>query len=135
LVLHTFIQLKKVLTLALKLEKKLGRVRNSEIGYQSRIIDIDVIAFDEEVITSDKLQVPHPLMQNRKFVLMPFLDLETNWKHPVLNKTVGELLELTPDKSSCTVVSFRQSARDMSFEQFNYVALRVILAQENNFSN
>jgi 7,8-dihydro-6-hydroxymethylpterin-pyrophosphokinase len=46
-----FIQLKKVLTLALKLEKKLGRVRNSEIGYQSRIIDIDVIAFDEEVIT------------------------------------------------------------------------------------
>jgi hypothetical protein len=49
-------------------------------------------------------------------------DLETNWKHPVLNKTVGELLELTPDKSSCTVVSFRQSARDMSFEQFNYVA-------------
>jgi 7,8-dihydro-6-hydroxymethylpterin-pyrophosphokinase len=48
------IQLKKVLTLALKLEKKLGRVRNSEIGYQSRIIDIDVIAFDEEVITSDK---------------------------------------------------------------------------------
>jgi 2-amino-4-hydroxy-6-hydroxymethyldihydropteridine diphosphokinase len=39
-----FIQLKKVLTLALKLEKKLGRVRNSEIGYQSRIIDIDVIA-------------------------------------------------------------------------------------------
>jgi 7,8-dihydro-6-hydroxymethylpterin-pyrophosphokinase len=44
-------------------------------------------------------------MQNRKFVLMPFLDLETNWKHPVLNKTVGELLELTPDKSSCTVVS------------------------------
>jgi hypothetical protein len=61
---------------------------------------------------------------------MPFLDLETNWKHPVLNKTVGELLELTPDKSSCTVVSFRQSARDMSFEQFNYVALRVILAQE-----
>jgi 7,8-dihydro-6-hydroxymethylpterin-pyrophosphokinase len=52
LVLH--LSSSKVLNLALKLEKKLGRVRNSEIGYQSRIIDIDVIAFDEEVITSDK---------------------------------------------------------------------------------
>jgi 2-amino-4-hydroxy-6-hydroxymethyldihydropteridine diphosphokinase len=123
LVLHTFYPAQKVLNLALKLEKKLGRVRNSEIGYQSRIIDIDVIAFDEEVITSDKLQVPHPLMQNRKFVLMPFLDLETNWKHPVLNKTVGELLELTPDKSSCTVVSSLDNPLgNMSFEQFNYVA-------------
>jgi 2-amino-4-hydroxy-6-hydroxymethyldihydropteridine diphosphokinase len=84
LVLH--IQLKKVLTLALKLEKKLGRVRNSEIGYQSRIIDIDVIALMKKL--SPQINLKYPLMQNRKFVLMPFLDLETNWKHPVLNKTV-----------------------------------------------
>jgi 7,8-dihydro-6-hydroxymethylpterin-pyrophosphokinase len=56
LVLHTFHPAQKSLNLALKLEKKLGRVRNSEIGYQSRIIDIDVIAFDEED-HSDKLQV------------------------------------------------------------------------------
>jgi deoxyguanosine kinase len=123
LVLHTFHTAQKVLNLALKIEKKLGRIRNSHSGYQSRIIDVDVIAFDEEVIISDKLKVPHPLMQNRKFVLLPFLDLGINWKHPLLHKTVAELLELTPDESSCKVVSILSNPLgDMSFEQFNYVA-------------
>jgi 2-amino-4-hydroxy-6-hydroxymethyldihydropteridine diphosphokinase len=51
----------------------------------NRIIDVDVIAFDE-VIATDKLNVPHPLMQNRKFVLLPFRDLGLNWKHPVCIK-------------------------------------------------
>lgn len=123
LVLHTFHTAQKVLNLGLKIEKKLGRIRNSHSGYQSRLIDVDIIAFDEEVITSNKLKVPHPLMQNRKFVLLPFLDLGINWKHPLLHKTVPELLELTPDESSCTVVSILENPLgDMSFEQFNYVA-------------
>jgi hypothetical protein len=60
-------------------------------------------------------------MQNRKFV-DAFLDLETNWKHPVLNKTVGELLEWTQTRVVALLWVFWQSARDMSFEQFNYVA-------------
>lgn len=123
LLLHTFHTAQKVLNLALKVEKRLGRVRTTQSGYQSRIIDIDVIAFNEEIITTDKLQVPHPIMQNRKFVLLPVHDLGTNWKHPVLHKTIAELLELTPDKSDCKVVSrLENPLGNMSFEQFNYVA-------------
>ena len=123
LVLHTFHTAQKVLNLVLKIEKKLGRTRNNTIGYQSRIIDVDVIAFDEEVITTDKLHVPHPLMQNRKFVLLPFLDLGLNWEHPILHKSVAEMLESTPDQSICTVVNtVPNPLSDISFEQFNYVA-------------
>lgn len=123
LVLHTFHSAQKVLNLVLKVEKKLGRTRNNASGYQSRIIDIDVITFDEEVIATDKLNVPHPLMQNRKFVLLPFRDLALNWKHPVLHKTIAELLESTPDESVCTIAAeVANPLQTISFEQFNYVA-------------
>lgn len=123
LVLHTFHSAQKVLNLVLKVEKKLGRTRNNASGYQSRIIDVDVIAFDEEVIATDKLNVPHPLMQNRKFVLLPFRDLTLNWKHPVLHKTIAELLESTPDESVCTIAAeVANPLQTISFEQFNYVA-------------
>ena len=123
LVLHTFHTAQKVLNLASKVEKKLGRIRNDKSGYQSRMIDIDIIDFNEEIIATDKLQVPHPLMQNRKFVLLPFLDLEVNWKHPVLHKTAAELLELSPDESNCKVIGdLENPLGNMSFDQFNYVA-------------
>lgn len=123
LVLHTFHSAQKVLNLVLKVEKKLGRTRNNASGYQSRIIDVDVITFDEEVIATDKLNVPHPLMQNRKFVLLPFRDLALNWKHPVLHKTIAELLESTPDESVCTIAAeVANPLQTISFEQFNYVA-------------
>ncbi|MDG2432151.1 2-amino-4-hydroxy-6-hydroxymethyldihydropteridine diphosphokinase [Flavobacterium sp.] len=123
LVLHSFHTAQKVLNLALKIEKKLGRIRNNQAGYQARIIDIDLIAFDEEIINTDKLQAPHPLLQNRKFVLMPFLDLGIQWKHPVLHKTVAELLESTTDSSTCTVVTkVNNPLSSISFDQFNYVA-------------
>jgi 2-amino-4-hydroxy-6-hydroxymethyldihydropteridine diphosphokinase len=71
LIVHTFSSAHKILTEALKIEKELGRIRGEGKGYQSRIIDIDLIAFDEEIINSEKLQIPHPLMQDRKFVLLP----------------------------------------------------------------
>lgn len=123
LVLHTFDTAHKILSQALKIEKKLGRIRGAEKGYQSRIIDIDLIAFDEEIINSEKLQIPHPLMQNRNFVLLPVQDLNLDWKHPVYDKTISELLESSPDLSVCEAVHNLESPLDgISLEQFNYVA-------------
>jgi 2-amino-4-hydroxy-6-hydroxymethyldihydropteridine diphosphokinase len=61
---HTFSSAHKILT-EVKDRKELGRIRGEGKGYQSRIIDIDLIAFDEEIINSE-LQIPHPLMQDRK---------------------------------------------------------------------
>lgn len=123
LVLHTFSSAHKVLTKALKIEKQLGRIRSQEQGYQSRIIDIDLIAFDEEVIATEKLQVPHPLMQNRKFVLLPMLDLNLNWEHPVFKKSIADLVAIAPDESACEAVhELENPLEKIALSQFNYIA-------------
>ena len=123
LVLHTFMSANKILTKILKIEKQLGRVRGDTLEYQSRIIDIDLIAFNEDIIHTERLQVPHPLMQNRRFVLLPILDLNLDWKHPLFQKKIAELLEISPDKSVCEIVQNIDNPLDkIPLEQFNYIA-------------
>lgn len=114
----------EVLDLVLEAENALGRVRNPGGGYQSRTIDIDVITFNEDIITSDKLQVPHPLMQDRLFVLLPMRDLELGWRHPVFQKYLHELLKLSEDKSVCKVVGELESPlKKIALENFRYIAI------------
>lgn len=123
LLLHSASSAQKILNQILKVEKQLGRIRSNQQGYQSRIIDVDLIIFDDVVIDSDKLQVPHPLMQNRKFVLMPIQDLKLNWKHPVFQKSISELIAVTPDDSVCTVVQeLKNPLQEIPLERFNYIA-------------
>ncbi|AWK04372.1 2-amino-4-hydroxy-6-hydroxymethyldihydropteridine diphosphokinase [Flavobacterium crocinum] len=123
LLLHANSSAQKILSQVLKVEKELGRIRSNQEGYQSRIIDVDLIAFDDEIIHSEKLQVPHPLMQNRNFVLLPMQDLKLSWKHPVLHKTIGELIAVTPDESVCTVVQSLENPLDeIPLNQFNYIS-------------
>jgi len=123
LVLHTYSSAHAVLNAVLKIEKQMGRVRGENLGYQSRIIDIDLITFDEEIIDTEELQIPHPLMQNRKFVLAPMLDLNLDWKHPVFQKKIAELLEISPDKSVCTIVQKLETPLEkIPLEKFNYIA-------------
>ncbi|WP_026712398.1 2-amino-4-hydroxy-6-hydroxymethyldihydropteridine diphosphokinase [Flavobacterium daejeonense] len=123
LVLHTDFPAAEVLLKALTVEQKLGRIRKHDSGYQSRIIDIDVIAFDEAVIDTEMLQVPHPLMQDRKFVLFPFQDLETHWIHPVFHKTISELIETCSDEGECVAVAKLESPlQQFSFRHLKYIA-------------
>ena len=123
LVIHTFSSAHKILEQILSVERRLGRVRGDGLGYQSRIIDIDLITFDEHIIETEELQIPHPLMQNRKFVLLPMLDLKLDWMHPVFHKKIIELLEISPDESVCTIVNQLGNPLDgIPLEQFNYIA-------------
>nr|WP_315219434.1 2-amino-4-hydroxy-6-hydroxymethyldihydropteridine diphosphokinase [uncultured Flavobacterium sp.] len=123
LVVHSYASAQKILSQVLKIEKQLGRIRSGEQGYQSRIIDVDLIAFDDEIIESEKLKVPHPLMQNRNFVLLPMQDLKLDWKHPIFQKTVSELIAITPDDSSCSVVqNLKEPLKEIPLETFNYIA-------------
>jgi deoxyguanosine kinase len=123
LLLHSTSSAQKILNQILKVEKQLGRIRSNQQGYQSRIIDVDLIVFDDEIIDSERLQVPHPLMQNRKFVLMPMQDLKLNWKHPVFQKSVAELIAVTTDDSICTVVQdLKNPLQEIPLEKFNYIA-------------
>jgi 2-amino-4-hydroxy-6-hydroxymethyldihydropteridine diphosphokinase len=75
-------------------ERALGRVRGIPKG--PRIIDIDILFFGRAVVRTAKLQIPHPGIAERRFVLVPFADLAPDLRHPVTRKTVREMLEAAP---------------------------------------
>jgi 2-amino-4-hydroxy-6-hydroxymethyldihydropteridine diphosphokinase len=79
----------------LKIEKSMGRKREEKYG--PRIIDIDIIFFNDDIINYSFLKVPHPEMQNRRFVLVPLEEIAADMMHPVLKLTVKELLDKCPD--------------------------------------
>lgn len=66
--------------------------RNADGTYADRLIDIDIIAVDEMVVDTPELQLPHPRMEERQFVLEPLAELAPGWRHPRLRKTARELL-------------------------------------------
>lgn len=124
ILIHTSKSAQKILKQVLKVEKTLGRVRSKDSGYQARIIDVDIIAFDEEIIATENLQIPHPLLQDRKFVLQPMLDLGLNWEHPILKKSVVQLLAQTEDVSELLAVhSITAPIERLALQQFNYIAI------------
>ena len=123
ILIHTYDSAATVLLKILQIEQQMGRVRSETVGYQSRIIDIDIVSFDNEIIATEHLQIPHPLMQDRIFVLKPMLDLNLEWIHPFLQKDVLEMVSETKDTSHCVAVHTLVSPlRKISLEQFNYVA-------------
>lgn len=124
LLLHTSKAPQKLLNQLLKIEKKLGRVRNQVAAYQPRPIDIDIIAFNEDIVATETLQIPHPHLQDRKFVLQPLLDLGSNWVHPIVKKTIAQLLAETNDTSSITAVHTLVSPIEkLALQPFNYIAI------------
>ncbi|RZK65822.1 MAG: 2-amino-4-hydroxy-6-hydroxymethyldihydropteridine diphosphokinase [Pedobacter sp.] len=87
----------EVLNKALEIEKVLGRVRKDKWG--ERLIDIDLILYGNEVIDiENKLQVPHPHMQERRFVMAPLAEIAPGIVHPILGKTILDIFENITDK-------------------------------------
>ena len=88
---ETMLSPEELLYVLLSIEKQMGRKR--KIHWGPRIIDLDIIFYDNLIINSSNLKIPHPDMQNREFVLKPLCDIAPNFVHPVLHKTVKELLK------------------------------------------
>ena len=84
-----------LLSKILEIETDLGRKRYEKWG--SRLIDIDILFYNDEIINQDDLQVPHPELQNRRFTLEPLAEIAPDFIHPVLNKTVFELKKSLTD--------------------------------------
>jgi 2-amino-4-hydroxy-6-hydroxymethyldihydropteridine diphosphokinase len=82
----------------LMIESLMGRVRGQK-RYSSRLIDIDILLFEDLIIDKKNLKIPHPLLHQRKFVLLPLCELALEMIHPVLKKSIAELLEICIDRS------------------------------------
>ncbi|WP_121354426.1 2-amino-4-hydroxy-6-hydroxymethyldihydropteridine diphosphokinase [Flavisolibacter nicotianae] len=96
LVLQTSLSAEALLPIILEIEESLGRKRDARYG--PRIIDIDILFFNHAVLCSDTLTIPHPQIQNRRFVLVPMAEIAPGFVHPVLNKTITQLLAECPDR-------------------------------------
>ena len=83
----------EILTLTQSIETTMGRTQKTSLSYQDRIIDIDLITYDDLIIQSENLQLPHPLFHKRLFVLEPLNEIAPDYIHPVLKKKVSELIE------------------------------------------
>lgn len=90
----------RILEIILKIEMDMGRVRQEKWG--PRIIDIDLLFFGDCVINERHLTVPHPGIPVRRFVLAPLADIAPDFVHPVLKKSVRQLLEESPDTLAAT---------------------------------
>ncbi len=72
-------------------EYALGRRRNNAVGYASRTIDIDILFCEDRIIDTAELQVPHPLIDKRNFVLLPLKEILPDFVHPLLNKKIKDI--------------------------------------------
>ena len=82
----------------LMIESLMGRVRGPN-RYSSRPIDIDILLYEEMIIDQESLKIPHPLLQERRFVLVPLCEIASEMIHPVLKKSYAELLKICEDKN------------------------------------
>lgn len=115
----------QILKSALDIEKKMGRQRKDSKKYTSRPIDIDILFIEDQTINSEKLVIPHPGIPDRRFVLKPLCDVNPKLLHPVLNKTIAQLLEETPDTSPITKLAkwLVNPMSEYNVSKFNYITI------------
>ncbi|WP_298305751.1 2-amino-4-hydroxy-6-hydroxymethyldihydropteridine diphosphokinase [Flavobacterium sp.] len=122
--IHTHKNPQKLLKNILKVEKKLGRVRTESSDYQPRVIDVDMISFDDEIMESESLQIPHKHLQDRLFVLLPMMEVVSDWTHPISQKSISDILKECEDKGNCVKISkLNAPLQKINFDDFNYIAI------------
>ena len=125
LVLESDLEPQYVLDMLLTIETDLGRTRKLKDTYEARIIDLDIVLVEDEIINTETLQVPHPEMQKRKFVLLPLNDVAAKVKHVKLGKTVAELLAACEDDSVLEPknIWLKNPTKALDFSKYNYIAI------------
>jgi deoxyguanosine kinase len=96
LLVETLLTPTELLLQCLSIERQLGRQRQNN-KYEARTIDIDILFYDDQILLQEGLQIPHPYLHLRKFVLEPLNEIAAGLLHPVLKKTIGKILESCQD--------------------------------------
>lgn len=91
LILETSYSPVELLGATQQIEREMGRMEKSNGVYHDRIIDIDLLMYDDRVVQTPELTLPHPLMQERKFVMEPLAEIASAVVHPVLGETIGTI--------------------------------------------
>jgi 2-amino-4-hydroxy-6-hydroxymethyldihydropteridine diphosphokinase len=95
--LSTEILPEPMIVILLDIEKSLGRIREERWG--PRVIDLDILFYEEQIHSTDLLHLPHPEIENRKFVLIPLVEIAADKTHPISKKTMAEILAETKDET------------------------------------
>jgi len=125
LVLESYLAPQQVLEILLAIETDLGRTRTTTNTYEARVIDLDMVFAEDNIISTKTLQVPHPEMSKRKFVLLPLNDVASKVKHPKLGKDVSELLDSCEDDSVLEPIKIwlKNPSKQYAFSKYNYLAI------------
>ena len=99
--LQTLLEPEEVLRIILEIEHELGRVRYERWG--ARVIDIDILYFQDLILDSSRLTIPHPRLHERRFTLTPLAEIAPGFIHPVLNKSSVQLLAACADESEVKI--------------------------------
>lgn len=91
--LRTNLEASALLRETQQIEKQLGRIKKVEGVYSSRTIDIDILFYDQIVLSIPGLEIPHKQIQNRRFTLLPLVEIAAELQHPALQKSCSQLLE------------------------------------------
>lgn len=105
IVLKTALEPKGLIQRFRSIEGRMGRKKSGGGKYESRIIDLDILFWDDRVISIPGLEVPHPKLQSRRFVLEPLMEVAPETVHPVTGLTVAEMLQFCEDNSDVRLAS------------------------------
>jgi len=103
LYLETSLDADSILETCLAIEKKIGRVRGAK--WDARIIDIDILFFNNDIIENEQLKIPHPFLHLRRFVLTPLHEIAPHLVHPVLHQDITTLLQKCEDGLAVTKIT------------------------------
>lgn len=119
----TYLQPESLLKKLLIIEKELGRKRNKTKQYSDRRIDIDILLFDNEIVFSKDVIIPHPRMLDRKFVLVPLVEIAKNTIHPIEKKQLYHCLNSCTDTTLVKNTSSKLHRPIPLTEKYNYIAI------------